>query len=202
MPGSPDEIGRLVYLLLLLLGIGGAFLFGRNLRGKAIRDLLIWGLIFTMVVIAYGFRDVLNRELWPGRAMVIDSGSIALRRGAGGHFRATVKVNGTPVRFLVDTGATGIVLSQRDATAAGIDVSGLSFDARANTANGMVAIAPVRLDSLRFADIEVRDVPAQVNGGVLDTSLLGMSFLDRFESIEIRGDTLHLHGPVASQRAR
>lgn len=203
MPETPEEIGRLVYLLLLLVGIGGAVLFGRRLKaGRVVRDLAIWGLIFAMVVIAYGFRDVLTRELWPQRAMVTDSGSIALRRGAGGHFRATVGVNGTPVNFLVDTGATGIVLSQQDAEAAGIDVAGLSFDSRAVTANGTVAIAPVRLAQLSFADLEVRDVPAQVNGGALDTSLLGMSFLDRFDRIEIRGDTLLLHGPFAAQRAR
>lgn len=203
IPDAPEEIGRLIYLLLLLAGIGGAVLFGRRrVGGRALRDLAIWGLIFAMVVIAYGFRDVLTRELWPGRAMVMDSGSIALRRGAGGHFHATVDVNGASVRFLVDTGATGIVLSQADAVAAGIDVESLDFNTRAATANGMVAIAPVQLGSLRFGGIEVRDVAGAVNGGALDISLLGMSFLDRFDRIEIRGDTLLLHGPVAAQGAR
>ncbi len=203
MPESPEEIGRLLYLLLLLAGIGGAMLFGRRRGGgRALRDFTIWGLIFAMVVIAYGFRDVLTRELWPQRAMVTETGAIALRRGRDGHFHATVEVNGAPVRFLVDTGATGILLSQRDAEAAGLDVASLDFDAQAATANGMVPIAPVRLGDLRFGEIEVRDMAAAVNGGALDTSLLGMSFLDRFDSIEIRGDTLLLNGPVRAQGTR
>ena len=203
MPGTPEEIGRLVYLLLLLAGIGGAVLFGRRRGvGQALRDFAVWGLIFAMVVIAYGFRDVLTRELWPQRAMVTETGAIALRRGRDGHFHATVEVNGAPVRFLVDTGATGILLSQRDAEAAGIDVAGLDFGGRAATANGMVSIAPVVLRSLRFGEINVRDAAAAVNGGALDTSLLGMNFLDRFDSIEIRGNTLLLNGPVRAQGIR
>ncbi len=203
MPDTPEDIGRLIYLLLLLAGIGGAVLLGRRGGGlQALRDFAVWGLIFAMVVIAYGFRDVLLREVLPQRAMVTETGAIALRRGGDGHFHATVEVNGAPVRFLVDTGATGIVLSQRDAGAAGIVVDDLDFEGRAATANGIVPIAPVRLDDLRFGEIEVRDVAAAVNGGALDSSLLGMSFLNRFDRIEIRGDTLLLHGPVRSQGTR
>lgn len=203
MTDSPESIGRLIYLLILLVGIGAALLFGRRLEPlRAMRDLAIWGLILAMVVIVYGFRDVLTREMMPDRAMVTESGAIAVRRGSGGHFRTTIDVNGAPVRFLIDTGATGIVLAQSDARAAGIDPDVLAFDDTAITANGRVAIAPVRLDRMSFGGMEFRDIPAQVNGGVLDVSLLGMSFLNRFDRIEIRGDTLILHGPVTAQRTR
>jgi aspartyl protease family protein len=103
-----------------------------------------------------------------------------------------LEVNGTPVEFVVDTGATGVVLSQRDADRVGLDAANLVYLGRAMTANGEVRTAPVRLDSMALGGIVDRNIPAWVNEGALDTSLLGMTYLQRWTRIEIAQDELIL----------
>ena len=79
MPRDPDTLMRMVYLLVLLVGVGGFFLWGRRGRlGRSLRDLAVWALIFAMVVIAYGFRDVLRR----GAAAVGDGAGRARTRSS------------------------------------------------------------------------------------------------------------------------
>ena len=189
---DPDTFARVVYLVLLLAFLVSFFAWRRGQVGRRLRDLLVWALIFVMVIIAYGFRDVLREQLFPA-AMVQTSGdTIELRRGSDGHFHATLEVNGEPVRFMVDTGASGIVLSRRDAENLGIDPDGLAYLGTAQTANGRVATAGVRLGLVRLGSFTDTNVPAMVTEGGLGTSLLGMSYLDRFANIAISGDTMTL----------
>jgi aspartyl protease family protein len=192
MLDDPDTRARLLYLVVLLVGVLGLFLYGRGERlGRSLRDLAVWGLIILMVVIAYGFRDTLRRQLFPA-AMVQTGDAIELRRASDGHFHAELEVNGRRVRFMVDTGASEVVLSRRDAERVGIDPARLAYLGIARTANGTMATAPVRLGVVRFGDFADTDVPASVSGGALDVSLLGMSYLDRFARIEIEGDRMLL----------
>ena len=188
-----EDPARLVYLLVLGTFIGFALVASRRHWSKLVRDFAIWGLIFAMVVIAYGFRDTLRRELFPASMTTLEGGSIALGRAADGHFQVDLFVNEHPVRFLVDTGATDVVLSRRDAAAAGIDPETLSFSQMAMTANGRVATAPVRIARLRLGELVDENFPASVNAGALDVSLLGMRYLSRFSRIEIAGDRMILH---------
>lgn len=190
---DPDTLMRLLYLVVLLVGIGGFFFWGRRGQlGRSLRDLAVWALIFAMVIIAYGFRDVLREELMPASMVQVSPEVVELRRGSDGHFHATVEVNGTPVRFMIDTGASDIVLSRRDAERAGLGPARLDYDRRALTANGPVATARVVLDEVRLGSFADLDVPASVSAGTLDVSLLGMSYLDRFAGIEIAGDRMRL----------
>lgn len=190
---DPDTLMRLVYLVVLLVFVAGFFFAGRRGRtGRALRDLAIWALIFAMVVIAYGFRDVLREELMPAAMVEIDPSTVELRRGSDGHFHATLEINGQPVRFLVDTGASEVVLAHRDAERIGLNPEDLDFSGSARTANGMIATAPLRLASVRFGSFADSDVPASVSTPALDTSLLGMSYLNRFSKIEISGDRMRL----------
>jgi aspartyl protease family protein len=157
-----------------------------------LRDLMVWALIFAMVIIAYGFRDVLRDELMPATMVQVSPEVVELRRGSDGHFHATLEVNGAPVRFMIDTGASDIVLARRDAERAGLAPARLDYDRRALTANGPVATARVVLDEVRLGSFADEDVPASVSAGTLDVSLLGMSYLDRFAGIEIAGDRMRL----------
>jgi len=193
MPQDPDTIARTLYLVILLVGLLALSFNGGPLRiGRWLRDLAIWGAAFALVLILYDQRDRLRASLFPAAPIVGPDGAIELRRGLDGHFTAEIAVNGAPLRFLVDTGASDIVLSRRDAELAGIAPQSLAFTGRAMTANGMVATAPVRLDRVEFGPIVIRDVPASVTDGAFDGSLLGMRFLDRFGRIEIEGDRMRL----------
>ncbi len=117
---------------------------------------------------------------------------IVVAPGPRGHFVVMVDVNGTPVRFLVDTGATSVSLTKEDAQRAGLPVYALDYNIRAHTANGVVKVAPVTLRDMRFGNLEIRDVKATVTQAQLNISLLGMSFLNRLSSYEVRPEGLIL----------
>ena len=97
-----------------------------------------------------------------------------------------------PVQFVVDTGASDMVLTRSDARRLGIDPAGLAYVGQAQTANGVVQTARVRLHDVRLGTTTLPEVGASVNAGQLDTSLLGMSVLRRFSKIEIAGDRMIL----------
>jgi aspartyl protease family protein len=184
---------RVFYLSILALMLSvGMFAAYRGRLGRAMQHALIWVLIFAGIVIAYRFNEQLSGGLRPQAMEVIDGGSVLLRRGEDGHFHAALDINGREIRFLVDTGATAMVLSKRDAARAGIDLDALVFSIPSATANGTVYGAPVRLDEVRFGPFVDRAVPAMVNGGDMRTSLLGMRYLDRFARISVEGERMLL----------
>ena len=121
--------------------------------------------------------------------MVQTGDVIELRRASDGHFHATLEVNGRPVRFMVDTGATDIVLSRRDAERVGVDPARLSYLGMPGPPTAPWRPPRSGWGWSRFGDVTDTDVRASVSGGTLDVSLLGMAYLDRFASIEITGDT-------------
>jgi len=130
--------------------------------------------------------------LLPSRAVEVAEGVVEIRAGTGGHFVVTATVNGQPVDFLVDTGASDIVLSPEDAARLGYHPENLSFTRQYTTANGIGRGAPVRLDSLAVGPIVYSGVPASVNEAAMSESLLGMTFLRRLDSYEVRRDVLIL----------
>jgi aspartyl protease family protein len=191
-PMSTDQIMQLTYLVLLASAIGGsAIVAGRSNMGKMAQQAAIWALIFVGVVGAYGLWEDISRDVNPRQALV-DGGTIAVPRGFDGHYRLTLDINGTPVSFIVDTGASQVVLSQRDAARIGLDPAGLVYSRSANTANGVVRTAPVILDQVALEGIADRDIAAVVNGGEMDTSLLGMTYLGLYNRIEITNGELVL----------
>lgn len=109
-----------------------------------------------------------------------------------GHFYARAAVNGETVLFMVDTGATDIVLTMATAERLGFAQNQLRFDGVAETANGAVRTAGVRLGELSIGPVTLRDVPASVNEGALTNNLLGMRFLRALSSWRVEGDTLIL----------
>ena len=112
--------------------------------------------------------------------------------GENGHFRVDAEVDGTRIRFLVDTGASDVVLSENDARRLGFNLASLNFNRTYATATGMVWGAPVRLREVRVGPIRIANVAGSVTTGLVGESLLGMSFLERLESFEISGGTLTL----------
>lgn len=190
---SGDDYGRLIYLVLLGSVIAGYFFFSnRNRLGEVARGAILWTFIFIGVAVTYGLWNDISRSILPRQSVSIESGIIEAPRRDDGHFYLTLMLNDTPVEFVVDTGATDVVLSQDDAERIGIDLDSLAFTGRASTANGTVRTARVTINDVSVGDIKERPLRAWVNEGELDTSLLGMSYLQRFETVQIQGNKLVL----------
>ncbi len=115
-----------------------------------------------------------------------------VRAGPNGHFMVDAVVDGVEIRFLVDTGATSVVLTAEDAERLGYRLDGLEYSDRYQTANGEILGAPVVLPELRIGDLEIEDVRSSVIRAPLSTSLLGMTFLSRLESFEVGDEGLIL----------
>lgn len=190
---DPDGQARLFYLT--LIGAAAVAWVVREYRGRlgaGAQNAAIWGLIFLAAMVAYGFRDRITLALDDRGIEQIGADQVRLRRADDGHFYARLAVNDTEVTFLVDTGASAIVLSPDDARAAGFDPRELAYTERASTANGPVRGAPVTLGRLDLGTLRDNDVPAIVNAVDLDESLLGMSYLQRFRRLAIEGDVMIL----------
>ncbi len=198
---SGDDWLRVVYLTILLVLVSSSILVGRYLPlATTLKQALAWVAIAMVLLVGYSYRfelgaisDRVLGELLPHRGVAFGERAIALRAGNDGHFRVEALVDGRPVRFLVDTGATNIVLSRDDATRLGYDADRLRYTLRMETANGTVRAAPIRLDSVEIGPLRLDDLPAIVNEAEMSgSSLLGIGFLGRLESYEVRGGELVL----------
>ena len=151
-------------------------------------------------VVAYGDPDQIalasdtvsqllrRRAAKPARAVQIP-------RGQSGEFALQAKINGVNAPMVIDTGATSVVLTYETAKAAGLPLELLEYDVDVETAGGHTKAARLTLDRLAIGRLVERSVPALVvPHGQMKTNLLGMSFLDRLESWEVRADRLMLHG--------
>lgn len=186
------QIMNLAFLTLMGTAIAGSyFVANRHNLSKMVQQAAIWVLIFIGAIGAIGMWGQISQTILPQQSF-ISTDEVAVPRSADGHYYLTLEVNQIPIEFVIDTGATQIVLSQDDAATIGLDPSDLRFIGSANTANGIVQTAPVRLDTVALGAIVDQNVPAVVNGGQMDGSLLGMSYLSGFSGIAIRNDELIL----------
>ena len=187
-----DQFPRVLYLVLLLIAVGGFLLVElRERPGKTLRMAAAWGLIFLGAIALAGLWPDIRNAISP-RERVFEGGRIEVPVGNDGHYQLTAQVNDVSVRFVIDTGASSIALGPRDAERVGIDLDNLAYIGEARTANGIVETAPVRLDTLTIGDIRDENVPAMVLRADLEQSLMGMSYLSRFARVSIEGNRLIL----------
>jgi aspartyl protease family protein len=151
-------------------------------------------------VVAYGDPEQIARasdtvsELMRRRA-VAPARAVQVPRGQTGEFALHAKINGVSAPMVIDTGATSVVLTWETAKAAGLPLELLEYDVDVETAGGHTKAARLTLDRLAIGKLVERSVPALVvPRGQMKINLLGMSFLDRLESWEVRADRLMLHG--------
>jgi aspartyl protease family protein len=189
--------GQFAYFTIMALFVSASLASGRIWRN--IRHLVIWVGIFTASLAVFSYRYELiaikNRmvaELIPARGLPSASGVIRFPMAEDGHFHILAEVNGLPVRFLADTGASHIVFSPRDAARLGMDPDRLTFDRFYHTANGTVRGSSIRIDDFRVGTIHLRNIGASVNEAAMAQSLLGMTFFNRLESYEVRDGVLTL----------
>lgn len=190
---NPDDIAQLIYLGAFALVLGAGFLLTNKMKlGQTLQMAATWVLIFIGVIGAVGIWSDIQDDLFPHQTRFDDTGAVVVPRARDGHYYLTLDLNGAPIDFVVDTGATDIVLTQAAAFAAGLKPADLSYVGRAMTANGEVRTAPVKLESVTIGPHEDRDVFAVVNNGEMDRSLLGMGYLQRWGRIEISGNEMTL----------
>jgi len=196
------DFASLIYKIALLVFIGGAVLaLFRERIAEAFQAAMFWVVIGLLLAVGYTYRtdlrDVADRvlsELLPGRALS-RGGTVEIARGNRGEFQIVAEINGARISTVYDTGASAVVLTQEAAKAAGLPLDFLNYSVPGETANGRARAAPVTLDRIRVGGIEERQVSALIaQPGQLRMSLLGMSFLNRLKSSEVRGDRLVLRG--------
>jgi aspartyl protease family protein len=195
------DFASLVYKIALLIFIGGAVLaLFRERIAEAFQAAAFWVVIGLLLAVGYTYRhdlrDIGDRvlsELLPGRAVSRSGGIVEIARGNRGEFAIIAEINGARISTVYDTGASAVVLTQEAAKAAGLPLDFLNYSVAVETANGRTRAAPVTLDRIKIGGITERAVPALIaQPGQLRMSLLGMSFLNRLKSSEVRGDRLVL----------
>ena len=195
---TESEAMRLVFLALLLLIVGPALFVGPLARN--LRHLMVWAAVAGALVLGYTFWQqgrissaTVEGELLPQRDSADQPGEARFLANASGDFVVTARVEGANVRFLVDTGASDVVLTRADALRVGFDTDSLHYSRAYSTANGTVFAAPVRLARVALGGVTVRDVAGSVADGELAISLLGTSFLSRLSGYEVRDGVLTLY---------
>lgn len=198
---SQAQTAQLVPLVVILIVFAGGLFARRHRASELVGGLLLWVGIFAIAMVTYAYRDEIlgvvgrvSSEMQPGVALVDSTaGTATFRRGIGGHFEVRASLNGHSTPMVFDTGASAVVLTVEDAAAAGIDTSTLRYLVPVSTANGRGMAARIRLDSIIVGGIERRNITAFVTEeGTLETSLLGMTYLETLSRYSVTQNSLEL----------
>ncbi len=196
------DVTTLIVAIGVVVPIGGAVLQMFRVRlGQAIQSAMLWVIVGLVLVAGYAYRFELRdlgermmAELAPGRATARGR-TIEVARNRTGDFQIGTHLNGVHVPMVLDTGAGSVVLTHDAAVAAGLPVEMVKYTVNIDTANGRAQAAAVTLDRIAIGNIVQRGVPALIAPpGQLKVSLLGMSFLSRLQSLEVRGDRISMRG--------
>jgi aspartyl protease family protein len=194
---DPSPLTQNVIVFVLLVVVALALL--RRRFSQAIKAVLIWLVLAAGLAVGYTYRfelrevaDRVMAEFIPGHAATRGR-TVEVSRGQGGNFVVVTQVNGARMPMILDSGASSVVLTHDAAKAAGLPLEMLSYSVAVDTANGRTRAAPVTLQSIAVGGLVEREVAALIaQPGQLRQSLLGMSFLNRLQSWEVRGDRLVL----------
>jgi aspartyl protease family protein len=164
-----------------------------------LRGIGLVAVVTVLAVTGYAYRFEIQSvaqhvlgALMPYRDEQVGEASVSFEAWPDGEFRIDALVNGTLVRFVVDTGASEVVLTPRDAEHLGYHLNDLDFSNVSMTANGLVGGAPIVLSEIAIGPIRMHDVAAAVNGAPMPYSLLGLSLLNRLDSYEVKEGILTL----------
>ena len=196
-----SQIANLIYLsLLLILLISGILFRGRIKISELLMQVIGWLAIIVVILIAYSFRfelfkakDRVYAELFPSQVVSNSPNQVSVMISDDGHFYIDILLDQKSVRFMIDTGASDLVLNAQDAKKVGIDVKKLSSFRKYQTANGEIISGITKIKVVEISPtIKLYDVAASVSSADMGRSLLGMSFLKKFKKYEFYQDRLVL----------
>ncbi len=195
-----DDWASVIYGVgLVVLVSAGLVRVGRVALTRHLRDATIWIGLAAVMVLGFAYREELadvpqhlRLAFSTGSPVTTGDHELVIPQDDEGGFLVIGKVNGQRVRFLVDTGASDTVLSPDDARRLGVDVEKLRYDSTAETANGVGHGAVYFARRLEVGPIGIDNFKMTINQAPMSSSLLGLSFLDRLASFEIKGRKLIL----------
>lgn len=198
-----DQLASLVFLGLIGATLAASVMAGGQRAGSLIRQIAVSAAIILALAAGHQYRfelqDAVSRigaSLLPGatRTATDEDGGMAVTISRSQrHFATRADVNGQTLRFIIDTGASSIVLTHDDAARAGFDIDALRYVVPVMTANGAARAAPVTIDRIVIGGIERTGLSALVaEKDQLFENLLGMNFLDTLKGFEVTGNRLVL----------
>ena len=194
-----DESSRVIYGILLLVLVGSALFSRRIPMSQMFKMLLIWIGVFLLLFILFSFRaefttiwERVKSDIAGTSNQKTNGQEIILTRHDNGHFWIRASVNNVPIDFLVDSGATGIVMSTADADAAAIDYDLGDIPVLSSTANGISKSYRASINVMKIENSVYEDVNIYVSPTLCDTNLLGMSYLNRLQSWRVSGNQMIL----------
>lgn len=193
------DTSSLIYSILLLVLVSSALISRRIALGQMVKMFLIWIAIFLIAFILFSFRgefsivwERMKSEIAGTSYQSVNGEQIILTRKDDGHFWIKASVNGVPIDFLVDSGATSIVMSDTDADKAGIEYDINDIPVISNTANGQSRNYRAQIDELKTETARYESVKILVSPTLGDVNLLGMSYLNRLQSWSVNGNQMIL----------
>ncbi len=195
-----DDGGSLIYGIGALLLLVSALAARRLPLGALAKMILAWVAIFAVLFIIIGYRFELKQVWKHVKSDMIGTGNqqqsgkeVRLKRGDNGHFSAMMQINGKPIEFMVDTGATMTSISAQAADISGITVDRTSYPVIVDTANGAVKDWRAVASVVALEGIKIKEHPVLVSDNLSDDqNLLGMNFLDGMSSWRVEGDYMIL----------
>ncbi|HEY4077170.1 MAG TPA: TIGR02281 family clan AA aspartic protease [Rhizomicrobium sp.] len=195
-----EDTADLIRMVVILIAISSGLLFIRqvNLKETA-RNILMWTGIMGILVLGFSYQYTLQEafthlrsSLVPGYPIQTAEREMVISENASGSYMVYGKVNNVRVRFLIDTGASDIVLTPSDARRVGIDFDLLDFSHPYETANGTGKGAHTNVRELLVGNAQFQNVAVSINQAEMSASLLGMTFLKRFKSFSFSQGKLTL----------
>jgi aspartyl protease family protein len=196
-----DQAVHFIYLMGVLVLVISALMVRRIPIGQGLKMFAAWVLIFAAAFVVFTLQDEFkalgNRVLVEARGerQTVETGAggeeLRVRLSPDGHFWLTAELNGTPVRFLIDSGATTTSISSATAERAGVEMQP-GIPAMVRTANGVVAVDRARAETIKVGTIERQNLALHVSEAFGDMNVIGMNFLSSLSGWSVEGRTLIL----------
>ena len=196
---SSHDWSNVIYILILIM----LLIMGFSRKDLPIKKIFefagLWILFALMALILYSYRfevgeikDRILSDLFPAKAINKNQEKLILNIAQDGHYYLNVKIKNQEVRFMIDTGASDMVIDEKIALKLGYDIRNINYNKIFQTANGQSYGASIYVDEVDVSGVKFYNVQASITNSDLVTPLLGMSFLQKFYKYEFFRDKLIL----------